>query len=106
MSSRNGAVAEPDPVRRNRFAEEHDLDPSQTFTSWEELIAAGAVAIVDPMTSSMVTPILEVATAAKIPLVSPTATSSTLTGKTFGADARKDSAARFSLSLRYHEVGP
>jgi len=30
--------------------------------------------------------------------------SSTLAGKTFGADMRKDSAARFSLSLRYREV--
>lgn len=38
------AVAEPDPVRRRRFAEEHDLDASQTFASWEELIAAGKLA--------------------------------------------------------------
>lgn len=35
------AVAEPDPIRRRRFAEEHDLDDSRCFASWEELIAAG-----------------------------------------------------------------
>jgi len=38
------AVAEPDPVRRRRFADEHDLDAGQTFASWEELIAAGKLA--------------------------------------------------------------
>ena len=38
------AVAEPDPVRRRRFAEEHDLDADQTFASWEELIVAGKLA--------------------------------------------------------------
>lgn len=37
-------VAEPDPIRRRRFAEEHDLDESHTFASWEELIAAGKLA--------------------------------------------------------------
>lgn len=34
-------VAEPDPVRRERFAQDHDLDESQCFTSWEDLIDAG-----------------------------------------------------------------
>ncbi len=38
------AVAEPDPVRRQRFAEEHDLDESRVFASWEDLIAAGQLA--------------------------------------------------------------
>lgn len=38
------AVAEPDPIRRQRFAEEHDLDDSRVFTSWEELIAQGRIA--------------------------------------------------------------
>jgi predicted dehydrogenase len=37
-------VAEPDPIRRQRFAEEHDLDESQCFTSWEELLAKGRIA--------------------------------------------------------------
>lgn len=37
-------VAEPDPIRRRRFAEEHDLDESRTFASWEELVAAGKIA--------------------------------------------------------------
>lgn len=35
------AVAEPDPIRRRRFAESHDLDESQCFTSWEELLDRG-----------------------------------------------------------------
>ncbi len=35
------AVAEPDPIRRERFAAEHDLDDSRCFASWEELMAAG-----------------------------------------------------------------
>ncbi|MCC6453764.1 MAG: Gfo/Idh/MocA family oxidoreductase [Caldilineaceae bacterium] len=35
------AVAEPDPIRRQRFADEHDLDEAQCFTSWEELLARG-----------------------------------------------------------------
>ncbi|MBK8050575.1 MAG: Gfo/Idh/MocA family oxidoreductase [Anaerolineales bacterium] len=34
------AVAEPDPIRRGRLAEEHDLEDAHCFTSWEELIAA------------------------------------------------------------------
>lgn len=32
-------VAEPDPIRRQRFADEHDLDDAHCFASWEELTA-------------------------------------------------------------------
>lgn len=35
------AVAEPDPIRRQRFAEEHDVDDAYCFESWEELTAKG-----------------------------------------------------------------
>jgi predicted dehydrogenase len=35
------AVAEPDPARRNRFADTHDLDTDRTFTHWEELLSRG-----------------------------------------------------------------
>lgn len=35
------AVAEPDPIRRQRFADDHDLDETQCFGSWQELIARG-----------------------------------------------------------------
>lgn len=38
------AVAEPDPIRRQRFAEDHDLDDSQCYSSWEELLARGRLA--------------------------------------------------------------
>lgn len=35
------AVAEPDPIRRKRFAADHDLDDAVCFESWEELVAKG-----------------------------------------------------------------
>jgi predicted dehydrogenase len=34
-------VAEPDPIRRQRFADQHDLDDNQCFTRWEELLEQG-----------------------------------------------------------------
>ena len=34
-------VAEPDPIRRERFADAHDLDESMCFGSWEALLARG-----------------------------------------------------------------
>ncbi|MCP5269204.1 MAG: ABC transporter substrate-binding protein [Zoogloeaceae bacterium] len=70
------------PGRKIEFVLKDDAQSAaQARQAAEELVAAGVVAIVGPMTSSMVPPILEVATKAKIPLVSPTATSSMLTGK-------------------------
>jgi predicted dehydrogenase len=38
------AVAEPNQVRRERFAADHGLEPGRVFESWEELAAAGRVA--------------------------------------------------------------
>jgi predicted dehydrogenase len=38
------AVAEPNPVRRERFAEAHAIPPARRFSSWEELLAAGRLA--------------------------------------------------------------
>ena len=35
------AVAEPDPIRRQRFADEHDLDDAQCFADWQELVSRG-----------------------------------------------------------------
>ncbi|MCE7984011.1 MAG: gfo/Idh/MocA family oxidoreductase [Caldilinea sp. CFX5] len=35
------AVAEPDPIRRKRFADEHDIDDAYCFESWEALTAKG-----------------------------------------------------------------
>jgi len=34
-------VADPDPIRRRRMAEAHDLADEQCFVSWEEMVAAG-----------------------------------------------------------------
>ncbi|WP_433336201.1 Gfo/Idh/MocA family protein [Spirillospora sp. CA-294931] len=38
------AVAEPDPVRRERFAWEHDLPPERVFSDWRALALAGRLA--------------------------------------------------------------
>jgi predicted dehydrogenase len=38
------AVAEPDPVRRARFAAEHGIPPERAFAGWRELAAAGRIA--------------------------------------------------------------
>ncbi|WP_149262344.1 Gfo/Idh/MocA family protein [Actinomadura sp. K4S16] len=38
------AVAEPDPVRRARFAAEHGLPPKRAFPGWREMAAAGRLA--------------------------------------------------------------
>ncbi len=38
------AVAEPDPERRARFANQHALPPDRCFASWEDLLAAGQLA--------------------------------------------------------------
>lgn len=35
------AVAEPDPIRRKRFADEHDIEDAYCFESWEALTAKG-----------------------------------------------------------------
>lgn len=35
------AVAEPDPIRRRRFADDHDLDESACFEDWHELLDRG-----------------------------------------------------------------
>lgn len=37
-------VADPDPIRRGRLADAHDIDESRCFTTWEDLIAAGQLA--------------------------------------------------------------
>ena len=34
-------VAEPDPIRRQRFAADHDIDDAQCFADWRELVARG-----------------------------------------------------------------
>ena len=38
------AVAEPDPDRRSRFASEHGIPPSRTFSDWKDLLAGPALA--------------------------------------------------------------
>ncbi|MFX1537061.1 MAG: Gfo/Idh/MocA family protein [Promethearchaeota archaeon] len=38
------AVAEPNPIRRKKFAEEHNIPPKRRFTSWEELLSLDKLA--------------------------------------------------------------
>ena len=38
------AVAEPDPERRKRVAEQHDIDDAMSFADWQELAARGQLA--------------------------------------------------------------
>lgn len=38
------AVAEPDPLRRERFGREHGIPSDRRFTSWEDLLACGQIA--------------------------------------------------------------
>lgn len=38
------AVAEPDPVKRYRFAQAHDIPADMQFESWEDLLAKGKIA--------------------------------------------------------------
>src|SRR5688572_23829165 len=38
------AVAEPNEVRRERFAQAHGIPPERRFSTWEELLAAGRLA--------------------------------------------------------------
>lgn len=56
-------------------------DPAQAKRVTEELVAAKVVAIIGPMTSAMAEPVLAAATAGGIAVVSPTVTTTALTGK-------------------------
>src|SRR4051794_16165002 len=38
------AVADPNPTRRERLADAHDVPAEQRYVGWEELVAAGKVA--------------------------------------------------------------
>lgn len=53
------AVADPNPVRRQKFADEHDIDDSRCFDSWQALVAEGRLgkaAIVTTMDQMHVEP--------------------------------------------------
>ncbi|MFO1346596.1 MAG: ABC transporter substrate-binding protein [Rhodocyclaceae bacterium] len=56
-------------------------DPAKARQAAEALAAAGVTAIIGPVTSAMAEPVLTAATAAGLPVVSPTVTTSALTGK-------------------------
>ncbi|TXG93362.1 MAG: amino acid ABC transporter substrate-binding protein, partial [Rhodocyclaceae bacterium] len=56
-------------------------DPAKARQAAEALVAAGVVAIIGPVTSAMAEPVLAAATANGTPVVSPTVTTSALTGK-------------------------
>ena len=56
-------------------------DPAKARQAAEALVAAGVAAIIGPVTSAMAEPVLAAATASGTPVVSPTVTTSALTGK-------------------------
>lgn len=76
-------------------------DPAQARKAAGELAAAGVAAIIGPMTSAMAGPVLE--TAAGTAVVSPTVSTSTLTGKDdLFLRVTADTRSHAELSARYH----
>ncbi len=77
-------------------------DPAQAKRVTEELVAAKVVAIIGPMTSAMAEPVLAAATAGGIAVVSPTVTTTALTGKDdLFLRVSSDTTSYASLSARY-----
>jgi branched-chain amino acid transport system substrate-binding protein len=78
-------------------------DPAQAKRVTEELVAAKVVAIIGPMTSAMAEPVLAAATAGGIAVVSPTVTTTALTGKDdLFLRVSSDTSNYADLSARYH----
>lgn len=78
-------------------------DAERAARATEELAAAKVAAIIGPMTSAMADPVLAVASRAGIPVISPTATTSVLSGKDdFFLRVISDNADYSALSARYH----
>ncbi len=78
-------------------------DPAQARKVTEELVAAKVVAIIGPMTSAMAEPVLAAATAGGIAVISPTVTTTALTGKDdLFLRVTSDTANYADLSARYH----
>lgn len=63
------------------FIKDDTQDSAQAKRAAEELVAARVAAIIGPMTSAMAEPVLAAATAGGIVVVSPTVTTTALTGK-------------------------
>lgn len=78
-------------------------DPARATRGAEELARAKVAAIIGPMTSAMAEPVLTAATTAAIPVVSPTVTTTALTGKDdFFLRVISDTSAYANLSASYH----
>lgn len=78
-------------------------DPARARQATEELAAAGVAAIVGPLTSAMAAPVLAAASQAGIPVVSPTVTTTALTGKDdLLLRVISDTAGYSSLAARFH----
>ncbi|MFA7293457.1 MAG: ABC transporter substrate-binding protein [Rhodocyclaceae bacterium] len=78
-------------------------DPAQAKRVTEELVAAKVVAIIGPMTSAMAEPVLAAATAGGIAVVSPTVTTTALTGKDdLFLRVSSDTSNYADLSARHH----
>lgn len=90
--------------RKVEFVVKDDAqDPAQARKAAEELVTAGVAAIIGPMTSAMAEPVLAVATAAGIPVISPTVTTTELTGKDdLFLRVSADTRAYAERSARFH----
>lgn len=94
---------------RGRRVEMHIRDdahaPDQARRAAEELAALRVAAIIGPMTSAMVEPVLSIATQAGIPVVSPTVTTTEMTGKDdLFLRIMADTRTYAELSARYNFV--
>ena len=83
-------------------------DPDKAAQAAAELVAAKVAAIIGPMTSAMVEPVLAAATRAGIAVISPTVTTTEMTGKDdlflrVMADTR--SYAELSARYNYQKIG-
>lgn len=78
-------------------------DPARARQVTEDLVAAGAAAIVGPLTSAMAEPVLAAAGQAGVTVVSPTVTTTMLTGKDdLFLRVISDTAGYSSLAARFH----
>ena len=84
------------------IVKDDDQDPALAKRAAEELVAAKVAAIIGPMTSAMVEPVLAAATAGGVTVLSPTVTTPDLTGKNdLFLRIMADTATYAELSARY-----
>ncbi len=85
------------------LVKDDNQDKARATRSAEELASARVAAIIGPMTSAMAEPVLTAATTAGIPVISPTVTTTALTGKDdLFLRVISDTSVYAGLSANYH----